>query len=136
MIHNGYNHNVYNQSALQIPWCVILGNHDYHRNPQAQIDYGNHHVDGRWNMPDHEYIKVFTFNSSSDSNSNSNNDSSSTDENVCGPSKPCTLQIVFIDTPILAPNETIQIITRSISNSNMVDSCRTLYNIFSCRSRR
>src|SRR5271170_5423387 len=31
---------VYHDPALQVPWQVILGNHDYHGNCDAQIAYG------------------------------------------------------------------------------------------------
>jgi len=31
------------------PWYVCLGNHDYRKNPIAQVEYSK--VDGRWNMP-------------------------------------------------------------------------------------
>lgn len=41
--------NVYNDPALQIPWHVILGNHDYCGNCEAQLEYSRHHP--RWNMP-------------------------------------------------------------------------------------
>ena len=40
---------VYRDPALQIPWQVILGNHDYHGNCDAQITYGS--VNPRWQMP-------------------------------------------------------------------------------------
>ena len=29
----------YHESLINIPWYAILGNHDYHSNPKAQIDY-------------------------------------------------------------------------------------------------
>ncbi len=41
--------NVYHHSALQIPWHVILGNHDYNGNCDAQLEYARAHL--RWNMP-------------------------------------------------------------------------------------
>lgn len=40
---------VYSGGALLIPWYSILGNHDYHGNPQAQIDYSK--KSQRWRMP-------------------------------------------------------------------------------------
>ena len=40
---------VYRDPALQIPWQVILGNHDYHGNCDAQLAYARTHP--RWNMP-------------------------------------------------------------------------------------
>lgn len=47
--------NVYTDPALQIPWQVALGNHDYRGNPQAQIDYTA--TSKRWRMPS-RYFKV------------------------------------------------------------------------------
>jgi tartrate-resistant acid phosphatase type 5 len=47
---------VYLFTPLQVPWYVILGNHDYHVDPQSQLDYGQTHP--RWNMPDRYYAKV------------------------------------------------------------------------------
>lgn len=41
--------NIYAGHTLFCPWNVILGNHDYRGNYQAQIDYTN--VSQRWNMP-------------------------------------------------------------------------------------
>lgn len=41
--------NVYSAEPLQVPWQVILGNHDYHGNCDAQIAYGK--MSKRWNMP-------------------------------------------------------------------------------------
>ena len=41
--------NVYKAPSLQVPWYVALGNHDYHGNAQAQIDYTR--KSHRWRMP-------------------------------------------------------------------------------------
>ena len=41
--------NVYVAPSLQVPWNVILGNHDYRGNCQAQIDYSSR--SSRWRMP-------------------------------------------------------------------------------------
>ncbi len=41
--------NVYKAPSLQVPWYVALGNHDYHGNSQAQIDYSG--KSRRWRMP-------------------------------------------------------------------------------------
>jgi tartrate-resistant acid phosphatase type 5 len=46
---------VYDQKPLQIPWHVILGNHDYHGNCDAQIAY--HAAHPRWNMPARYYVQ-------------------------------------------------------------------------------
>ena len=40
---------IYTGPALQVPWYVVLGNHDYRGNPQAQIDYTKRSK--RWRMP-------------------------------------------------------------------------------------
>jgi tartrate-resistant acid phosphatase type 5 len=44
---------VYTDPALQRPWFVALGNHDYKGNPEAQIDYAAHSP--RWRMPSRYY---------------------------------------------------------------------------------
>lgn len=40
---------VYVAPSLQVPWHVALGNHDYHGNCDAQIEYSK--TSRRWNMP-------------------------------------------------------------------------------------
>lgn len=45
--------NVYKGYHLEIPWYVVLGNHDYRGNPQAQVDYTS--KSQRWNMPSRYY---------------------------------------------------------------------------------
>ncbi len=49
--------NIYTAHSLQIDWYVVLGNHDYGGDPQAEIDYTK--VDRRWNMPARYYSKIF-----------------------------------------------------------------------------
>lgn len=44
---------VYTASSLQIPWYVTLGNHDYGRSVQAQIDYSG--ISSRWKLPARYY---------------------------------------------------------------------------------
>jgi acid phosphatase len=46
---------VYAAPSLQVPWHVALGNHDYHGNCDAQIEY--HKVSPRWNMPARYYVR-------------------------------------------------------------------------------
>jgi acid phosphatase len=40
---------VYRAPSLQAPWYVMLGNHDYHGNAQAQLDYSA--KSPRWRLP-------------------------------------------------------------------------------------
>jgi tartrate-resistant acid phosphatase type 5 len=76
--------NVYTATSLtSIPWYAILGNHDYVKNPEAQIDYTRNHRDNRWTMPDHLYHAVYHIPKT---------------QNL-------TLEIVFLDTVLLAPAE-------------------------------
>jgi len=48
--------NVYHDPALQIPWQVILGNHDYHGNCEAQLEYARGHP--RWNLPARYFVQT------------------------------------------------------------------------------
>jgi len=48
---------IYTDQSLQTDWWVVLGNHDYRGDPQAEIDYSA--VDRRWNMPARYYSKTF-----------------------------------------------------------------------------
>ena len=47
---------IYTAHSLQTDWYVVLGNHDYKGEPQAEIDYTE--VDRRWNMPAHYFSKT------------------------------------------------------------------------------
>ncbi|MEQ9438491.1 MAG: tartrate-resistant acid phosphatase type 5 family protein [Cyclobacteriaceae bacterium] len=44
---------IYDQESLQIPWYVVLGNHDYDGSVRAQIDYSL--ISQRWNLPARYY---------------------------------------------------------------------------------
>ncbi|HTX22675.1 MAG TPA: tartrate-resistant acid phosphatase type 5 family protein [Candidatus Aquilonibacter sp.] len=46
---------VYNAPSLQVPWPVILGNHDYHGNCDAQIAYSQ--ISRRWQMPARYFVR-------------------------------------------------------------------------------
>jgi tartrate-resistant acid phosphatase type 5 len=48
--------NVFRSHSLQIPWYVVLGNHDYQGNVQAQIDYSKKNQ--RWKMPARYFTNV------------------------------------------------------------------------------
>lgn len=47
---------IYHGPHLFIDWYVVLGNHDYRGNWQAQIDYSD--ISRRWNMPAQYYDKM------------------------------------------------------------------------------
>ncbi|NJK87721.1 MAG: acid phosphatase [Bacteroidales bacterium] len=47
---------IYVHPSLQKDWYPVLGNHDYHGNTQALIDYS--HVSRRWKMPARFYTKT------------------------------------------------------------------------------
>lgn len=44
---------IYTAPSLQTPWKIILGNHDYCGNVQAQLDYSSH--SNRWQLPARYY---------------------------------------------------------------------------------
>lgn len=78
---------VYNKAGHQIPWYVVLGNHDWGTHTTgprtrafAQVEHSQH--DWRWNMPDLNYTKTW----------------------IVPQSGGRHLQIVFIDTCKLNPN--------------------------------
>jgi len=47
--------NVYGAPSLQVPWQVILGNHDYHGNCDAQLAYAK--TSPRWKMPARYFVQ-------------------------------------------------------------------------------
>ena len=47
---------IYTAQSLQSDWFVVLGNHDYRGEPQAEIDYSQ--VDRKWHMPARYYSKL------------------------------------------------------------------------------
>jgi tartrate-resistant acid phosphatase type 5 len=46
---------VYSAPSLQVPWHVALGNHDYHGDSQAQLDYAA--TSHRWRLPARWYSR-------------------------------------------------------------------------------
>ena len=46
---------IYNHPELQIPWNVVLGNHEYRGNTQAILDYTN--ISRRWNAPARYFLQ-------------------------------------------------------------------------------
>lgn len=54
--------NVYADPALQVPWYVILGNHDYRGSCEAQLEYGKTHP--RWQMPARYFQQTHQLNAS------------------------------------------------------------------------
>lgn len=46
---------VYAAPSLQVPWHVALGNHDYHGDSQAQLDYSA--KSRRWRLPSRWYLR-------------------------------------------------------------------------------
>jgi len=46
---------IYKGSFLQVPWYIVLGNHDYKGNIDAQIKYSN--ISRRWNLPSRYWSK-------------------------------------------------------------------------------
>lgn len=53
-------HDVYKAESLQIPWYPILGNHDYHVDPQSQIDRTYEAEENMWTMPARYYVFNYT----------------------------------------------------------------------------
>lgn len=51
---------LYSAGELQCPWWGVLGNHEYHGNTQAVLDYTN--ISRRWNMPERYYSRTFEVN--------------------------------------------------------------------------
>jgi len=54
--------NVYKTPSLLVDWYPVLGNHDYHGSPQAEIDYSK--ISRRWRLTDHYYTIVKRVNDS------------------------------------------------------------------------
>ncbi|RXK83097.1 purple acid phosphatase family protein [Filimonas effusa] len=51
---------VYTAQSLHVKWYVVLGNHDYITNPDAQVAYTK--MSSRWTMPSRYYSKTFNIN--------------------------------------------------------------------------
>ena len=44
---------IYTEHSLNVDWYVVLGNHDYHGSPQAELDYAK--ISRRWRLPSRYY---------------------------------------------------------------------------------
>jgi hypothetical protein len=53
---------IYTKPSLLVNWYPVLGNHEYHGNTQALVDYSS--ISRRWNMPAHYYTLVKKVNDS------------------------------------------------------------------------
>ena len=51
---------IYTDFSLQWDWYVVLGNHDYKSNPDAQVAYSK--ISRRWKMPARYFTKKFPIN--------------------------------------------------------------------------
>ena len=51
---------IYTDFSLQWDWYLVLGNHDYKSNPDAQVAYSK--ISRRWKMPARYYSKKFPIN--------------------------------------------------------------------------
>jgi len=51
---------IYTDFSLQWDWYVVLGNHDYKSNPDAQVAYSK--ISRRWKMPARYFAKEFPIN--------------------------------------------------------------------------
>lgn len=51
---------IYTAFSLQWDWYLVLGNHDYKSNPDAQVEYSK--ISRRWKMPARYYSKKFAIN--------------------------------------------------------------------------
>jgi len=51
---------IYTDFSLQWDWYVVLGNHDYKSNPDAQVAYSK--ISRRWKMPARYFAKKFPIN--------------------------------------------------------------------------
>ena len=56
--------NIYTAHSLQCDWYPVLGNHDYHTDPEAQVRYSK--VSRRWDMPALYYSKEISLNKDKD----------------------------------------------------------------------
>lgn len=50
--------NVYTAQSTHAPWFVVLGNHDYRTNPDAEVAYTK--ISARWKMPSRYYSMIKT----------------------------------------------------------------------------
>lgn len=92
---------------LQVPLYVVRGNHDYHQNPRAEIDYYVEGIDDRWYFPSPYYSVSKTFCSSvtdEDTAAELPQDDDGDMTTTCNDTR--TADFIFLDAPMLAPNHT------------------------------
>jgi hypothetical protein len=99
--------------ALQVPWRMVLGNHDYYGNPQAQIAYHylkTRNTDGLWYMPGSYYS--FTVDSKKESTAEG-------EEAVCVDFFAMDTNAVEVDISINQPDSISQLVQqiRKLDNS-------------------
>lgn len=63
LFHYSYE-NIYTAHSLQCDWYLVLGNHDYHTDVDAQVRYSK--ISRRWNMPSRYYSKEVSLNKDAD----------------------------------------------------------------------
>jgi len=51
---------IYTDFSLQVDWYLVLGNHDYKTNPDAEVAYSK--ISRRWKMPARYFSKKFAIN--------------------------------------------------------------------------
>lgn len=94
---------IYGHPGLMIPWYPICGNHEYHGNTQAVLDYSL--VSSRWSMP----AKYYTFTASK---------------------KDVTVRILMLDTtPLIDKYRKDSTDYPDVSNQNSTEQLEWIYSV-------
>jgi len=103
-----YYSNVYYYDSLQVPWYAIFGNHDYggNKNSAGSLDAQIEYDDGRWHAG-HCYMQTYTV-----------------------PSSGVTVDIVFVDSTLIAPEQTYM--TSTSSGLSEEEQAESQYEVLSC----